>query len=63
MATTLALTVEAFSWKVFCESRGDSLSTAYVPVPARLQYGCSNFPAAKNVPRRYLLELGILYNR
>jgi hypothetical protein len=30
-----------------------ALSSAYGPVLARLQYGCSNFPTSKSMLRRY----------
>ncbi len=41
--------------QVFYETRRSSLSTAYVSVPARLQYGCSNFPVSKSVSKHHIL--------
>jgi hypothetical protein len=37
----------------FCRLGSMGLSTAYAPVPAWLQYGCSNFPAPKSMLKRY----------
>lgn len=41
--------------QVFYENSGGGVSTAYAPVSARLQYGCSNFPVSKSVSWRRTL--------
>ncbi len=49
--------------QVFYEVRFSSSSIPYASVPARLQYGCSNFPVLTSMSRRYVFERSIFDRR
>jgi hypothetical protein len=49
--------------QVFYEISCGSSSIPYASVPARLQYGCSNFSAPRSMLRHCLSECSVVYYR